>query len=106
MIVVRSQDIKEFADKIVQHAKRQAQLYKEHFGKYMTGYEQLYKLTTNSMGLTKIIEKIEAQQEPGKLNYFSRHILSPRAKEILTTIVSVDAKDDYHLAITFLQLSA
>ena len=62
MLVERSRSIKEFSEQVVKHAKKHAGMYKEYFGKYMTHFEQLYKPTTHSMGLVKVIERMEAQQ--------------------------------------------
>lgn len=62
LLVERSQAVKEFLEQVVKHARRQALLYKEHFGKFMALHEQLYRPTPHSMGLLKVIERMEVQQ--------------------------------------------
>ena len=57
------------------------------------------------MGLVKVIERMEIQQEPAKLEYFRKHILSKKAAETLVTIISTDTNDDYVKVCSFLALT-
>lgn len=105
MLVERSQAIKDFAEQILKYAKKQAAMYKEYFGKYMVHHEQVYKPTTHSMGLVKVIDRMEGHQDQAKLEYFRKHILSRKAADMLGQIISTESTDDYVMVCNFLSLT-
>ena len=57
------------------------------------------------MGLIKVIERMDLQQEQVKLEYFQKHIISKKATDLLVKIISVESKDDYSMVCSFLTLT-